>query len=315
MRKLTIFSFMILFLSSCTHQPESVRVYHYGTSDGGSANGIHTVQSGDTLWSISKRYTVPLHDLIVLNRVPTPYNLAKGQRLLLPAPSTYTVQDGDTLYGVSRLFHTSVTNISRLNKLSSPYIIHKGDVLRVPSSVTKVDLADDEYAGKTYVADSRQKQLDNVETPDRKPVYTRKTASKVKSYKHRPEPRTSSRFLRPVSGNVISRFGPKKDSLHNDGVNIKAAKGASVRAAENGVIVYADDELEGYGNLVLVKHADNFVTAYAHMHKTLAKKGAKVKRGEVIGTVGSTGNVNTPQLHFEVRKGSKALDPQKYMGK
>lgn len=306
--------FLILFLASCTHDTDSVRVYHYGIGDGGGSNGVHTVHAGDTLWSISQRYNLPLRDLIDLNKSRPPYALAKGQRLLLPAPSTYKVQPKDSLYAISRLFKTSVTDLSRLNRLQSPYTIHPGQILQVPSSVGRIDLSDDEFEGQTYVSEDRQAQNDNTKTPDKKPVYTkRKAKSNVASAT--PAPRSSSRFMRPVSGDVISRFGPKKDSLHNDGINIKAPRGTSVRSAENGIIVYADNELEGYGNLILVKHADRYVSAYAHMDKMLGKKGAKVKRGEVIGTVGSTGSVQSPQLHFEIRRGSKALNPSQYINK
>lgn len=123
-------------------------------------------------------------------------------------------------------------------------------------------------------------------------------------------PARTGRFLRPVGGKIVSSFGPKQDGLHNDGINIRAAKGDGVRAAEHGVVVYADDQMEGYGNLILLRHADGYVTAYAHLDKTLVKKGEKVGRGQMIGTVGTSGRVASPQLHFEIRKGTKALDPQ-----
>ncbi len=306
---------LIVCLVACTHQPESVRVYHYGTQGTGQGNsGIHTVQSGDTIWSISQNYNLPLRDLIDLNRVTPPYYLLTGMRLLLPTPSTYRVRDKDTLFAISRLFHISVTDLSRLNHLQSPYIIRTGQILQVPSSVGHVDLAAFDSEGQTYVPKDRQAQREEKEEPVKSPVYThRKPIENSKSIAL--APRQEARFLSPVKGKVISSFGAKKNSLHNDGINIKAPRGASVRAAENGVIVYANDELEGYGNLILLKHTDGYVTAYAHMDKLIAKKGLAIKRGEVIGTVGSTGNVKTPQLHFELRRGTKVLNPKGYMTK
>ncbi|HEY8192079.1 MAG TPA: M23 family metallopeptidase, partial [Alphaproteobacteria bacterium] len=122
-------------------------------------------------------------------------------------------------------------------------------------------------------------------------------------------PRASSKFVWPVEGPVISTYGNKKGGVHNDGINIKAPKGAPVRAADNGVVVYADNELKGFGNLVLVRHADKWVTAYAHLDRTLVKKGQTVEQGESIGTVGSSGSVDSPQLHFETRRGTDAIDP------
>jgi murein DD-endopeptidase MepM/ murein hydrolase activator NlpD len=125
--------------------------------------------------------------------------------------------------------------------------------------------------------------------------------------------RSSSKFLTPVAGKVISSYGPKSDGLHNDGINIKAPEGTPVRAAENGVVVYAGNELEASGNLIIIRHQDRWMTAYAHMSKLLVKRGDTVKRGQSIGTVGSTGSVDSPQLHFEVRRGTEALNPKQYI--
>jgi murein DD-endopeptidase MepM/ murein hydrolase activator NlpD len=126
-------------------------------------------------------------------------------------------------------------------------------------------------------------------------------------------PRASSKFLRPVDGTVISSYGAKAGGLHNDGVNIKAAKGTPVKAAENGVVVYASNEMKGYGNMVLIRHADRWMTAYSHMDAISIKRGDTVKRGQAIGTVGMTGSVDSPQLHFEIRRGVQALNPEAYL--
>lgn len=120
-------------------------------------------------------------------------------------------------------------------------------------------------------------------------------------------------FLWPVSGDVISAFGPKGNGLFNDGINIAAARGAPVRAAESGVVAYAGNELRGFGNMILIKHADGWVTAYAHADELMVAKGERVSKGQVIARVGSTGSVETPQLHFEMRKGKKAVDPMQYL--
>ncbi len=126
-------------------------------------------------------------------------------------------------------------------------------------------------------------------------------------------PRASDKFVWPVSGPVVSSYGPRQGGLHNDGINIKAPKGAPVRAADNGVVAYAGSELKGFGNLVLIRHADRWMTAYAHMDRVLVKSGQKVRQGESIGAVGDSGSVDSPQLHFEVRRGSEALNPVPYL--
>ena len=120
-------------------------------------------------------------------------------------------------------------------------------------------------------------------------------------------------FLWPVRGHILANYGTKPDGTHNDGINIAAPRGAAVQAVDAGVVAYAGNELRGYGNLVLVKHANGWISAYAHCDAILVKRGEKVARGEVIARVGSTGNVGEPQLHFELRRGQHAVDPREFM--
>ena len=126
---------------------------------------------------------------------------------------------------------------------------------------------------------------------------------------------SGAQFTWPVTGPILARFGAAGKGLHNDGINIAAPAGTQVRAAGGGVVAYAGNELKGFGNLLLIKHADGWTTAYAHNDKLLVAKGDTVVQGQVIAVVGRTGNVDRPQLHFEVRKGTQALDPQTYLTK
>lgn len=121
------------------------------------------------------------------------------------------------------------------------------------------------------------------------------------------------RFLWPVTGPILSEFGPKDGGLHNDGINIGAPRGTPVVAADGGEVAYSGNELRGFGNLLLIRHADGWVTAYAHLDTVLVERGHTVKRGDKIGTVGQTGNVRSPQLHFEIRRGSRAIDPREHL--
>ena len=109
-------------------------------------------------------------------------------------------------------------------------------------------------------------------------------------------------------------FSATDGGTHNDGINIAAPLGTPVRAADNGVVVYAGNELRGFGNLLLVRHADGWVSAYAHCDALLVKRGDQVKRGQVIARVGQSGSVAAPQLHFELRKGAEAVDPLGELG-
>jgi murein DD-endopeptidase MepM/ murein hydrolase activator NlpD len=116
-----------------------------------------------------------------------------------------------------------------------------------------------------------------------------------------------------VKGRVIAGFGPKTGGAQNDGINLAVPEGTPVKAADDGVVAYAGNELKGYGNLVLIRHANGFVSAYAHASELLVKRGDTIKRGQVIAHAGQTGNVTSPQLHFEIRKGSTPVDPAQYL--
>jgi murein DD-endopeptidase MepM/ murein hydrolase activator NlpD len=128
-----------------------------------------------------------------------------------------------------------------------------------------------------------------------------------------PLPRTGQTFRRPVEGLIIAQFGPQRDGTVNEGVTISVPKGTPIKAAENGVVAYVGDELPGFGNLILIRHADEYVTAYAHADEILVKKCDIVKRGQIVGKAGATGDASQPELHFEIRKNSKPVDPAPLM--
>ena len=120
-------------------------------------------------------------------------------------------------------------------------------------------------------------------------------------------------FRWPVRGRVVAPFGPKPAGQQNDGINVAVPEGTPVKAAEDGVVAYAGNELKGYGNLVLISHGNGYVTAYAHASELMVKRGDQIKRGQVIAKAGQTGNVTSPQLHFEIRKGSSPVDPMPHL--
>lgn len=366
-----------------------------------SAGGAIIVGRGDSLYLLSRRYNVPLRDLIEANRLSPPYTLEPGQRLLLPASRQYIVQKGDTLTSISRMFNVEMTELSRLNGLAAPYAVHTGQPLRLPAGGNRIaETAEGGPAAAPATASAPAAKVarggvqvselpapggssappappvpagkpvgtplaapsapapaaaaapssapaatgdfqpgqapKTLRPPGAKPAPAEAAAAPVaapaavpppppaapqevavaapaKPEVGAPPPRGSARFLWPVKGKLLSGFGPKPDGLNNDGINIGAAKGTAVVAADNGVVAYAGNELRGFGNLLLVKHDGGWITAYAHLDTMLVERGAKVKRGEKIGTVGQTGSVNAPQLHFELRKGSHVVDPREQM--
>lgn len=249
-----------------------------------------TVKSGDTLYGISIANDIPAKKLIALNNLQKPYTLKIGQKLKVSstssAPSSHTVQSGDNLGRIAEKYNAKTTELAQLNNLQKPYLIKAGQKLDLPSNATCT------ASTKTSV-----KVVSN----------TPKTPIKAK-------PRIkNNKFSWPVEGKIISRFGPKSGNLYNDGINISASQGTPFKATEDGVVAYVGNELKGYGNLIIIKHAKNWVSAYAHSESISVGRGETVRKGQIIGKVGATGNVNSPQLYFGLRKGRKALDPQKYL--
>ena len=162
-----------------------------------------------------------------------------------------------------------------------------------------------------------EKQTKNTKEPVKEKKETKKTETKTAT-KQEPQKiagRSSSKFTWPVRGKILSHYGAKTGGLFNDGINISASMGTSVVAAENGVVAYAGNEVKGMGNLIIIQHADGWMTVYAHLNSMSIRRGARVTVGQKIGTVGKTGKVSTPQLHFEIRKGRKAYNPINYLKK
>ncbi len=258
-------------------------------ADGSSATAPAsvTVQKGDTIYGIARRYGLPVRDVIAANKLAPPYKIAVGQRLKLPRARYHVVERGDTIYNISRRYGVAQSALISENKIAAPYTVRVGGRLRLPAASTKA--AAPGRATQPARA-SGKKSSGATARPGRSAAYP-------------------GGFQWPVQGRVVSRYGAKKNGLHNDGINIAAPRGTRVVAAEKGVVVYAGNELRGFGNLLLIKHSKGWVTAYAHNDKLLVSKGQSVRRGQAVAKVGSSGTVSKPQLHFEVRKGNQAVDP------
>ncbi|MBO4521516.1 MAG: M23 family metallopeptidase [Alphaproteobacteria bacterium] len=268
-----------------------------------------TVYKGDTVYSLSRKYTVPTRALIETNNLKAPFLLSPGQRLKLPPASVHVVQKGDTIYSISRRYNVDMSLLARQNQLKAPYNIYEGQFLKLPGSIV-------EYKG-TQVSSLKTPEKPSAKAQQPKKTAAKQTKTTKKDSVRLPPPpvRSKAKFAWPVDGKVMTKFGSAGAGRHNDGINIKVNEGVSVRAAENGVVAYAGNELKGFGNLLLVKHADGWITAYAHNASLLVKRGETVTRGQSIAKAGKTGNAKEPQLHFEIRKGTKAVDPLAYMEK
>lgn len=277
---------------------------------GADKSRVHIVRSGDTVYQISRRYDASIRSIIDINNLRPPYVLKNGARLTLPPPRFHTVRDGDTIYGISRQYNLAMNKLVRSNGIKPPYQIGVGQKLKLYATRAQTSLLVKSQSAR--VTRAPVTSTGSVRASNRVKTDL-KRSTKLNSRTVKPRPRAGKLFLLPVRGRVISRFGPKRKGLHNDGINITAPSGAAVRAAENGVVVYSGNELLGYGNMVLLRHADGYMTAYGHNEAILVQKGQQVRRGQVISRVGSTGNVSVPQLHFEIRKGKTAVNPAKFI--
>lgn len=319
MKKVLAILLTIPLLTGCYARSQGIPLFNsYGYNY--TPSGV-IVQKGDTLYSLSRKYEVPLRGLIEANNLSAPYTLNVGQNLFLPTRKSHTVEKGETLYSISKKYNVDITSLSRLNELDEPYLLNVGQVLTLPETIasnSKTISENTSHGGSSGYSRTKAKNLNAAKTTAPKSKAGAKTvAANKKITKSKPQKTVSvyrkSKFMWPVSGAVVSNFGIVGKGRKNDGINIKAAIGTNVKAADKGIVAYAGNELKGFGNLVLIKHADGFITAYAHNDKLYVKKGQKVLRGEKIATVGQTGSVKTPQLHFEVRAGKKAVNPRAYL--
>ena len=238
--------------------------------------------------------------------------------------ATHKVVPGETLTSIARHYGKSRAEIAKANRIDSYAIMRVGQKLTIPG----VRPAPQKIASN---AKAQPAPIRTAATAPAKPqaaaatqVASAQPAAAIRMVTPASEPPKASAstgdltgavpsFRWPVRGRVIAAYGAKVNGTANDGINLAVPEGTSVKAAEDGVVAYAGNELKGYGNLVLVRHPNGYVTAYAHASEVTVKRGDQVKRGQVLARAGQTGNVTSPQLHFEVRKGATPIDPTQYL--
>jgi len=261
------------------------------------------------------------------------------------AAGTYTLKPGDSLYTVAKSQKVSLAELQRINNISDPSKLRVGTVLKLRADAA-VPVAQAAPAAVPAVEPELQRPLATTTRPtiinggapaagpqvaavDQRAVINDATAPQpglaapatptgtevASAAGAAAQGATALSFRWPVKGRVISGFGPRPDGTQNDGIDIAVPLGTEVVAAESGVVAYAGSELKGFGNLVLVRHEGGWVTAYAHNDEVLVKRGDKVRRGQAIAKAGKTGNVDQPTVHFEIRQGSKPVDPTPHLEK
>jgi murein DD-endopeptidase MepM/ murein hydrolase activator NlpD len=252
------------------------------------SSGLHVVAAGDTLYKISRTYGRSVADLAKANNIEPTATLKIGDRIVIPGgPASHSVAKS-TPKGSQPLAAPSAKAAAAGRAAASAKAAAAGK-----AAAPKAQPAKATPAPKQPESQQAAVVTPSDETPAPTPIKADATPT----------------FRWPVKGRVIAGFGPKPNGQQNDGINLAVPEGTPVKAAEDGVVAYAGNELKGYGNLVLIRHSNGYVTAYAHAKELLVKRGDSVKRGQVIANSGQTGNVDTPQLHFEVRKGPAPLDP------
>jgi murein DD-endopeptidase MepM/ murein hydrolase activator NlpD len=260
---------------------------------------VHVVARGDTLSGVAATHQVKLGDVLALNQGIDPDRLDVGSTLRLPATA-----DRSRETPVPQPAPTQVAVVEAEAPIAAPPM-RVADAPRQPEPAMVRPAA---APTPEIVARPLDPPPAAVQPAPRTPS---QDAARQRDLAAVEAPALSGEgFLWPLtSGELISGFGAKPDGRRNDGINIAAPVGSMVRAAENGLVVYADEDLAAFGRMLLIRHADGYLTAYAHNDALLVTRGDVVRRGQPIAKVGRTGEVIEPQLHFEIRRGKSAVDP------
>ncbi len=219
----------------------------------------------------------------------------------------YRMKNGDSLYGIAFQHRVSLEELKQANNITDPTKVWTGTVLAVPERQQPV--AEPNAKTPPRIVQISPKVINAEPREPDPPAGRMAKRTDIMSDAVTPQA-TTGKFRWPIArGKLISGFGKMADGRHNDGVNLAAPLGTDIVAAESGRVAYADSELKGYGNLILIRHPNGWVTAYAHADRILVRAKDEVRRGQVIGKVGKTGGVEQPQLHFELRQPSGPVDP------
>ncbi|MDP2212350.1 LysM peptidoglycan-binding domain-containing M23 family metallopeptidase [Phenylobacterium sp.] len=289
----------------------------------------YTVESGDTVYGIARKLSTTREQLAADNNLSAPnYVIRLGQVLRGPSSTTkaYVVASGDTLFAIARRFSVTGQAIADANAMQLTDVIRPGQRLLLPAgfrdtgpvtSTVRVPVTSYSAPAPAPMAAPPPPTPAPAPAPAPRPATPAPTPAPAPAPAQTapaaivPSARTPAdaqisqlgrgRFIWPLRGDILSTFGPKGTGQRNDGVNIRARSGETVRASAAGDVVYAGDQVPGFGNLVLIKHADGWVTAYGHLARIDVKMQDKISQGQQIGQAGATGEVGEPQLHFEVR--------------
>jgi murein DD-endopeptidase MepM/ murein hydrolase activator NlpD len=304
------------------------------------------VGTSDTLDGLARRYHVSPAAILQANGYRGPRALSPGQQLIIPrqtaaapapalaapatrpiaavsAASVHVVNRGDTLLSVARRNHVPVSELARANGLDPQAKLRLGARLTVPAARTaaaaSVAQPESVAVAQPVAPPAPVTRMAAAAIGPQQSVRLAQATTKVEEPAAETPVKAAEAtgalptFRWPVRGKVITSYGAKTNGKANDGINLAVPEGTPVKAAEDGVVAYSGNELKGYGNLVLVRHTNGYVTAYAHASELMVKRGDTIKRGQIIAKSGQSGEVGSPQLHFEIRKGSSPVDPLQFL--
>jgi len=277
----------------------------------------YTVRPGDTLRAIGEMTRAGSEAIAMENDLAPPYALVPGQRLRIPAGLYHRVAAGETGIGIASAYGADWGEIVTINALSEPYILRVGQRLRLPAEARSLPKKEVDIAAR---AAAFTLDIDDIATGSQPALAANKAPAAASAAPRRPVTAAiatpaafTGRFVWPLPGKVIARFGPLAPGKVSDGINIAAPAGTPIHATANGVVSYAGDQIAVYGGLILIDHGSGWVSAYGHAQQIDVRRGQAVKAGDVIGLAGASGQVQTPQLHFQLRKNRIPVDPLKQL--
>ncbi len=269
-----------------------------------------TIKPGDNLTRISFNSGITLRELAEINNIKPPYKVYVGQKIKVPSSNLlnneensnyYIVQKGDNLFSISKRNNIKFTELVKYNNLKKPYSIYVGQKLYLNNRNSSNIIAYNDKSNK--IKENKSTNLENK---------TKKTES-INYNNYYENNNVEKLFIWPTKGTIIKKFGKQQNGEYSDAINIKANQGTNILATDDGEVAYAGNELKGYGNMIIIKHNNGWLSIYGHCETMNVKVKEKVNKGQIIATVGKTGNVNEPQLYFAIRKGKVAMDPLKYL--
>lgn len=286
-----------------------------------------TARQNETVASMGQRFGVPADAIAAVNGVDKNARLQPGQSVLIPTYSTAGASSSQTLPPAGSAPATTGTVApapQQMASVSAPGRKPEGvrQVAPAPAQVQQPQAVarTNETKPAAPIAALREVPASSLPANDKPALDALNSAAgeskPVQTASIDPEEAVGGPMFRwPVRGRVISEFGSKPGGARNDGINLAVPEGTPVKAAGDGSVIYAGNELQGFGNLVLIRHEDGWVSAYAHNSEIMVKRGDQVQRGQVISKAGATGNVTQPQVHFELRQGNRPVDPTRYLPK